>query len=403
MKPLAYLLSLIALLILCSCAPTTSRLGDPEAPYPVDREPTVGDILHLPTGIYVDQTALFAHSQRARIVFVGETHDNPASHRLQQQILAALQRQNPGRVSLAMEMFTPAQQPILDRWTAGELTEKEFLQQVGWFQNWRMNFGYYRDLLTFCRDHRIPLVALNADKELQQKLGRTPLNQLTAEDRERLPEMDMDDPYQLAMVQAVFSDHAMGGGMLEGFHRVQTLWEETMAANLADYLRPRDKEHQVLVVAGGNHIRYGFGIPRRLFRRLPVSYLLVGSQEINIPEDKQDRLMDIPKPNYPMPPYDFMVFTEYEDLPAAGVKLGVMLDTGENGLLIRQVVGDSVAQQNDLRAGDELLRINEQPLAEPFDLIYELQQTQAGEKIVLELTRQDQELRKIIRFPAQQD
>jgi uncharacterized iron-regulated protein len=378
-------------------------LGDPEAPYPVEREPTVGDILHLPTGIYVDQVALFTHSHRARVVFVGETHDNPASHRLQEQILAALQRQNPGRVSLAMEMFTPVQQPILDRWTAGELTEKEFLKQVDWFQNWRMNFAYYRALLNFCRDNRIPVVALNADKELQQKLGRTPLDQLAAEDRERLPEMDMDDPYQQAMVKAVFSDHAMGGGMLDGFHRVQTLWEEAMAANLADYLRTQDKEHQVMVIAGGNHVRYGFGIPRRLFRRLPVSYLLVGSQEINIPEDKQDRLMDIPDPNYPMPPYDFMVFTEYEDLPAAGVKLGIMLATGKDGLLIKKVLADSIAEQNDLRADDQLMRINGQPLAAPFDLIYELQQTQAGDSIVLELSRQDQELRKAISFPAEQD
>lgn len=403
MKPLKCLVSLAALLTLCSCTTTTPMLGNPEAPYPPDPEPTVGDILHLPTGIYVDQPTLFAHSQRARVVFVGETHDNPASHRLQKQILSALQQQNPGRVSLAMEMFTPAQQPILDRWTAGELTEKEFLKQSNWLQNWRMNFAYYRALLTFCRDNRIPVIALNADKELQQKLGRTPISQLAVADREQLPEMDMDDPYQQAMVKAVFSDHAMGGGMLDGFHRVQTLWEETMATNLADYLRAQDKEHQVLVVAGGNHVRYGFGIPRRLFRRLPVSYLLVGTQEIDIPEDKQDRLMDIPKPNYPMPPYDFMAFSEYEDLPAAGVKLGVMLEKGENGLLLKKVVAGSVAQQNDLRSDDQLVRINEQPLAEPFDLIYELQQTQAGDSIVLELLRQGRELHKTIRFPTPQD
>ncbi|MCK4690682.1 MAG: ChaN family lipoprotein, partial [Desulfuromonadales bacterium] len=101
---------LILLLLMTGCQSETMLLGNPETPYPPVREPLVGDILHLPTGIYVTAAAMYDQASRAQVVYVGETHDNPASHRLQVNILQALAASNPGKVSLAMEMFTPDQQ-----------------------------------------------------------------------------------------------------------------------------------------------------------------------------------------------------------------------------------------------------------------------------------------------------
>jgi len=326
MKTKLFFPLLVMMMSLIGCQPATQYLGDPELPYPPEHKPVVGDILHQPTGIYVDQQVMLEQASRAQVVFVGETHDNPASHRLEMEVLQALQQQNPGKVTLAMEMFTPSQQPILDLWTSGKLAEKEFLQQVSWYHNWRMNFAFYRPLLSYCREHKIPILSLNAENSLKHKVARTPFADLSEEDQQQLPDMNYSDPYQEAMVQAFFSDHKMGQTMLDGFQRVQTLWDETMAQNLANYLSKEGTDRQVLVVAGGNHVRYGFGIPRRLFRRIPVSYLLIGSEELDIPEDKQDRLMNVVKPNYPMRPYDFLTFTNYEDLPNPGVKLGIMLD-----------------------------------------------------------------------------
>lgn len=382
------LFTLLALLLLMTaCAPGHMHYGNPEAPYPPEREPQIGDILHLPTGVYVDQQAMYDQAGRVQIVYVGETHDNPASHRLQLDILRALAKNNPGKVSLAMEMFTPEQQPVLDRWSAGELEEKAFLKEVGWFKNWRMNFALYRDLLTFCKDNEIPVLALNANKELQKKVGQVPFEELSAEEQAQLPEIDMHDPYQRAMVEAVFSDHKMGANLLDGFQRVQTLWDETMSQNVAAYLRTVDKDHQVVVVAGGNHVRYGYGIPRRVFRRLPASYLLVGSQELQISAAKQDRMMNVVKPDYPMPPYHFVTFTEYEDLENPGVKLGIMLGDDENGLLVKDIVPGSVAEKAGILQNDVLTRMDDIELKEPFDLIYELNKMVVGSKINLTLKR----------------
>ncbi|MBN1957102.1 MAG: ChaN family lipoprotein [Desulfuromonadales bacterium] len=390
------LLVLVVTMSLCGCQPTPQTIGNPERPYPPVKAPAVGDILHLPTGFYVSPAEMFDQAQRAQVIFVGETHDNPASHRLQEDILTALQNHNPGQVSLAMEMFTPSQQPVLDRWVAGRLAEKAFLKEVDWYRNWSMNFALYRPLLIFCRDHQIPILALNAEKELTQKVGRTDFRELSAAEQQKLPQMDHTDPYQTAMVKAFYAGHNMGQAMEDGFQRVQTLWDESMAQNLAEYLNKQEKSHQVMVIAGGNHVRYGFGIPRRMFRRIPASYLLIGSEEIDIPEDKQDRLMDVKKPEFPMLPYHFMLFTAYEDLPDTGVKLGIILDRTEGGLIIKGVTPGSIAERNDLKTDDLLIRIDQQSLKEPFDLIYELQQKKPGDTLVLTLERGTQRMIKTI-------
>ena len=396
MKFIHFLLLLVVVMSLSACQPTQQIIGNPERPYPPAKEPVIGDILHLPTGIYVSQAEMLEQTLRVQVIFVGETHDNPASHRLQEEILEALQQRNPDRVTLAMEMFTPSQQATLDRWVAGNLSEKDFLKQVGWYRNWSMNFAFYRNLLTFCRDHQIPILALNAEKELTQKVGRSAFKDLSIEEQQHLPQMDYNDPYQTAMVKAFHAGHKSGQAMEDGFQRVQTLWDESMAENLADYLKGREKNHQVMVVAGGNHVRYGFGIPRRMFRRIPASYLLIGSEEIHIPDDKQDRLMDVKKPEFPMPPYHFMLFTAYEDLPNAGVKLGIMLGQAEGGLIIREVMPGSIAEKYDLRKDDLLTHIDGQVLKEPFDLIYELQQKTPGDTIELTLERITEKTKKTI-------
>ena len=393
------LLALLALLLIMSGSqPGTVYLGSPEMPYPPEREAQIGDILHLPTGVYVEAQAMLDQASRVQVVYVGETHDNPASHRLQLEILQHLAKLNPGKVSLAMEMFTPEQQPVLDRWVAGELSEKEFLKEVGWFKNWRMNFALYRDLLSFCRDQQLPVLALNANKELQKTVSRVPFTDLSAEEAEQLPELDLNDPYQQAMVAAVFSDHQMGGNMLDGFQRVQTLWDETMAQNLADFLRNAEPEQQVVVIAGGNHVRYGFGIPRRVFRRIPASYLLIGSHEISIAENKEVQLMNVVKPDYPMPPYDFITYTEYEALENPGVKLGIMLDDGDNGIPVKGVVPDSIAEKVGILKDDILIRMDDIELQEPLDLIYELNRLAVGAKISLTLKRGEDILTLPIEF-----
>lgn len=392
--------SLATLVLLSACTAGTPSMNQYSLPYPPADEPQAGDILHLPTGYAVDQETVVDHARRAQVVYVGETHDNPAAHQIQKQLLADLQRHHPGQVTLAMEMFTPSQQPLLDRWIAGELTEKAFLRDIDWYGTWGFDFALYRDLLHLCREEQIRILGLNAENDLRRSLSRMTLEQLPAEDRSRLPELDFDDPHYLEMIDAFVAGHPMSAERREAFLRVQTLWDETMAENLANYLQGRDSSHRVMVVAGGNHIAYGFGIPRRTFRRFPASYLLIGTTETE--ESRQldaSRFMDVDTPEHPLLPYHFLYYTAYQPLPQTGVRLGVVVSTdGEAGLLIDRLLPESAAEAHGLQAGDVLLTLDGVPLSEPFDLIYPLKQKTSGETVELMLLRDAETLTVRVEF-----
>lgn len=376
------------LLFLGACAAQPKLLGNPQVPYPPVTAPQIGDILHTRSGYFVPAEEMLAAATDSRIVYVAETHDNPASHRLQLDLLQALAQRYPGQTAVAMEMFTPTQQEVLDAWVAREIDEKTFLK--GWYRGWRMDFAYYRDILNYCREQGIPVLGINADKTLVQAVGRKDFAELTAEEQARLPAtLDQDDPYHRALTQAIFGGHGQGG-MLAGFQRVQTLWDETMAENIVRFLAsPQGDSYHLLVLAGGNHVRNGFGIPRRVFRSLPLSYTLIGSEELEVSEEKKkEAYMDVTLPIFPMPAYDYLVYSRYEELvKPEEVKLGITFEEKDGQIAVNGILPDSSVARAGLKEGDVLRSLDGEVLAEAFDLIYALRQKKVGEKGQLTVER----------------
>jgi uncharacterized iron-regulated protein len=394
---LSPLICTLILLTLTACTMTKQQIGNPEGPYPTAK-PEVGDIYHLPTGVKVSAEQMQAAITDVRIVYVGETHDNPAAHRLELDVLKAMAERYPGQISLGMEMFNTGQQETLDQWTAGALSEKEFLKNSSWFSNWRMDYAYYRDILNYAREHQIPVVGLNATRELVKKVGRNSFESLDEETRSQLPEIDLDDPYQRAMAEAIYADHRGGKAMFDGFLRIQTLWDETMAENVVRVMQEKGPEHRMVVLAGGNHVRYGFGIPRRVYRRLPTSYMLVGVRELVIPNEKQGKLMDVKMPRFPMPSYDYLAFTEYESLPGERVKLGVRMKEEDGKVVVEGVVPGSTADQAGVVEGDVIVSMGDAIIADSFDLIYEVQQRISGDQTTLVVERESEKIKLDVTF-----
>lgn len=398
-----FLLLILVLFAMTACCPVDKRLiGDPHDPYPRQSKPKVGEIVHLPTGRVVSHGEMMAVAGDARVVYVGETHDNPASHRLELEVLKSLSDMHPARQALGMEMFVRSQQKALDRWVAGKLDEKEFLRESRWFENWKIDFAYYRDILILARDRRIPIIALNAEKDLVNAVRLKPTDQLDTADQSRLPELDLTDSYQREMAAAYFSDHTHGGMQVDGFIRVQTLWDETMAESVADYLAsPAGKGMHLMVVAGGNHVNYGFGIPRRAFRRLPTSYVLIGGREIRIPKEKESQMMDVTSPLFPMVPFDFLAYLDYEVLAKSGVRLGVMIEPSQkgSGLLVKGIEPGSIAEGAGLEMDDLLLTLDGETLKDSIDLIYTLKKKHPGDRLTLKVERKGKSMNVEILIP----
>jgi hypothetical protein len=261
-----------------------------------------------------------------------------------------------------------------------------------------MDFAYYADLLHYAREMKIPVVGINVSKELRQEVGMHDLDELDEETRMQLPDMDFNDPYQKAMVESIFAGHGPGSKMFEAFLRVQTLWDESMAESIVRHMADKGQEHRMVVLAGGYHVRHGFGIPRRVYRRMPTSYVLVGSLELVVPEELQDKLMDVEMPTFPMVPYDYLAYTEYEKLPGERVKLGVRMREEDGKVTVEAVVPDSAAEIAGVTEGDIIVALDDTPIEENFDLIYAVNSHYSGDRSKLTVERDGERLELDVTF-----
>ncbi|OKH19193.1 ChaN family lipoprotein [[Limnothrix rosea] IAM M-220] len=206
----------------------------------------------------------------ADVVFLGELHDSERDHAAQLQIIQELYARNPDLV-IGMEMFQRPYQAVLDSYIAGEITEAEFVEQSEYEKLWGFPWELYAPIMRFARENKIPVLALNAPGETVSRVARGGVEALTAEDMVHIPpvsELDLSNNNYRNFVQGAFGAHSAHGNFnFDNFFTAQVIWDETMAATIADF-RILNPERQVVVLAGQGHVIYGYGIPDRVERRL---------------------------------------------------------------------------------------------------------------------------------------
>ncbi|MBI1214651.1 MAG: hypothetical protein GC185_02395 [Alphaproteobacteria bacterium] len=251
------------------------------APYTNIDKMKDGDIVHLQTGTEVTKEQMMDAISSARVIYVSELHDNIAAHQAQLEIIEELFAKNPGKVAVGMEMFRRSAQPALDKLEQGKMTKDELnaLFDEQWTPDWR---EAYQPVLDFIQDNSIPLVGLKPTKEIEAVVrsgGTSP----------EVPELDMDDPYHRGRYLPFFSGPGIPPEAAEGRYKMMVLWDEAMAETVADFLsNPDNADKKLVVIAGEGHIGYGFGIPKRAYRRVPHDYSIV------IPTIGQEPDADLP-------------------------------------------------------------------------------------------------------------
>ena len=392
----AFVFGLAGVLLLAGCGANRAAMnGNPENPYPPKGGPKAGEIYHLPTGLAISEDGLMDMLSGARMVSVGETHDNLNDQRVELTVVRELHRRFPGKVAVGMEMFREPQQEVLDRWVRGELTELEFLKASKWYETWGFDFGAYRDLLLFAKENRIDLIALNPSKDLQEAVRRTGLDNVPEDLRRMLPEIGETDPWQRAVLRGVFVGHAGhgdGDASFDSFLRVQLLWEETMAQKVVDYLTsPRGEGKRMVTITGGWHVKYGFGLPKKVVRRLPMDYAILLSEEISTPEQQEGRLMRVDLPEIPLLPAHFLWYVPFNSIDETRVRMGVRMEEKEGRLLVESVAPGSPATIAGIAKGDELLALDGQLVREPVDVLFRVGQKREGDTARVTVQRDGEE------------
>jgi len=240
----------------------------PPAPVPAPAAPPSAVIVAAAGAAVLAEDELLRRLSGADAVYVGETHDAPLHHEVQLAVLRGLSSTRPG-LRLGLEMLSLDQQPVLDDYLSGRMSEADFA--AFWSRAWGFDFALYRPLLEFARSRGMRVLGLNAPRALVSKVARGGLASLSPEERAALPASvgQSADPRYLAYVRRSLAEHgpldpAREARMLEAM----AVWNETMGASVAAAAGP---DSPLLVLAGSGHLLYGAGVPESSGRRAALS------------------------------------------------------------------------------------------------------------------------------------
>ena len=234
----------------------------------------IGQIIDLDKGKALSFDQLIHQIASNDLIFIGEVHDNPEHHLIQVQILQAL-LSCCGPVTIAMESFEKSNQEFLDQYLNGELSEPEFLKEVGWRGGWKYDYHLYRPLLLLARQNGSRILAINAPNDIVKNVARHGLKSLDPDDRNRLADdIDLNNKAHNAYLRKAYEHHSkIYLKKFDYFYEAQCVWEDTMAHNIAGYMRENRKK--MVVLAGNGHVINKFGIPDRTTRHFPVSMVTI--------------------------------------------------------------------------------------------------------------------------------
>ncbi len=286
------LLAAAALLALASCvspsSPTSSTprgASSTTAPQdaserpgwaapPIERAVSVRD---GHTGELASFDALLDALATADVVFLGESHDDETTHRVELAVYEGLLARRENRLVLAMEMFERDVQGDLDAYLARRIDEATFLSRARPWGNYRTG---YRPLIERAKTSGVPVVASNFPAALRRRIareGRDVLDSLDGDERRHAPSqlLPNTEAYWRRVDNAVRSHRAMMGGTSDEdrLYSTQSLWDNSMGEACAQALDDHP-DHAVLHINGGFHSLYWDGTVHQLRQRKPNAKVL---------------------------------------------------------------------------------------------------------------------------------
>ncbi len=204
----------------------------------------------------------------ADLVCIGEEHDSDVQHRVQLQIIKALHARD-DRLGVGLEMFQKPFQKSVDRFFQGMSSEEEFLKESEYNERWGYDWSLYRPIVMFCRDNHLPLIALNAPKELTRRISKVGIASLDEKEKKELGAIDLDvkdhREHWYELLAKMHGNPKATPEQKERSYQVMATWDDFMAQTAVAFQQERAVRRLVLL-AGGGHVNRGFGIPRRAVR-----------------------------------------------------------------------------------------------------------------------------------------
>ncbi|MEJ2683781.1 MAG: ChaN family lipoprotein [Candidatus Sulfobium sp.] len=218
-------------------------------------------VYRLGDGKVISFERMVGDLKKARIVFVGEFHDDDLHHKWELEVIKALYTGGIP-VTVGFEMFQARSQKDLDQWVDGKLPPGQFIQVYD--RNWDMPWPLYRDIFFYLRDHRIPAIALNLPWSISTKVATLGFSSLTDKELAELPPgitCSVDQKY-MDFIRRAYAAHGIPEKDFDHFCEAQILWDKTMAWHTVKYLE-KHPDRTVIVLSGTGHA-WKSGIPQQV-------------------------------------------------------------------------------------------------------------------------------------------
>ena len=354
-------------------------------------------------GSILSETQLLNYLNKRPVIMLGETHTSAEHHRWQLYVLSAMYGQNQNMV-IGFEAFPRSTQPTLDRWVRGEISKDKFIELTRWNEVWGYDPDLYMPLFHFARMHRIPILALNVEHSLIQKISRYGLDSIPTDQRKGI---STPIPPSKGYKQSLTNTFAMHGytnnkgttqnktdnKKLSNFIKAQTFWDRAMAEAIAA-ARTSSNSPLVFAIVGSGHVEYGYGIPHQL-EDLGISegvVLLPWGKELSCDRLKSRKGISVAH-------VIFGIDTLSEQKKPYRPLLGVQIKNSANGVIIANVEDNSVAASGGIQKNDIIIQAAGIKVRKSRELITIISKQAPGTYLPLRVLREGKELVVIAKFP----
>ena len=232
-----------------------------------------------------------ARASLARVVYLGETHDNPVHHAHQARVLQALLRAG-ARPALAFEMLTQDQQPEVDGAMRGADGAAALDARLRWRERGWPDFAMYQPLFELALSDRLPVIAADLDPGTVRRIAKEGLGVLPEAELDRVVSRLRPDPEREARLEREIAEAHCGllpaaaiPFMVQAWHARNVV----MARHIGQAL---DEGRRVVVIVGRGHLERG-GLPDQLHALRPGTRQLI----VDFAEAPLDESAPPPGPN----------------------------------------------------------------------------------------------------------
>jgi aminopeptidase N len=324
-----------------------------------------GRIVSQERGSPVSFEAMIGEMEPVPFILIGESHESLPAHKMQDRIIRALFARD-ARLTIGLEMVAASRQEVLSRWSLGALSDEEFLRRSGWYANWGFHFDYYRMILTFARDNRLPLLALDSPREV---VGRYQVRdgEILPGEKRPVPKVDPAEENDRIFLRKSLESSEMRPeikaavlhSMFEDLYEAQVSRDTDMGTRAVEAQKKDGRK--VIVLVGSGHLMFGLGLSRQIREKsrltvksvVPV-FIPKGRETVAVSRTLADYIVGIRAEDRPAFPEIGLTFKSPPDpsklvvaaRPEKGAAKG--LDFVENDLIL-SVDGRTYRDVEDLR------------------------------------------------------